>query len=195
MPDAQGPLPMDELTSMPQPAPPSSVPMPLPSDNPVQLSQGQPQHPQSDDTPPGFVNPGQGTEDMDRDGDGALRPTRAGQISEDHQQRAAAGDGGFKLDAEAMRALQPEWEDIARELMDLRDMAVRLGNATPPAQDDASISQIKAVKNHAQACGKISTEMYKYADEYAKSISKAIGKTEAADQAAKDSARNAGRDV
>lgn len=150
----------------------------------------------SSDAPPGYVPPGEGVEDLDPGNVGNNVYKRAAQMMNEADQRATAlNSGGFKLDADAIRALQPDWEDIARELQDLRDNARQLAHVIPPAEDDASLHQIKAVIDHADTCANISNQMYEYAYEYARSLENAVNKLEGSDRTAADAARSAGQDT
>lgn len=145
------------------------------------------------DNPSGFVKPGEGINDL-AGKDHAFR--RAAQRREqlDHRE-AAVSSGGFKLDVESIRELQTDWEDLTRELQDLAYKCARLGMANAPADEKASINQIKAVHEHAKICATIHEQMFQYSYQYATKLRDAVSQIEQSDHAARQSLNEVGRDL
>ena len=141
------------------------------------------------DNPSGYIRPNEG---YDPDGDGVLNPMRAAQVSQNHEVREAAGSGSFALDADAMRALVPRWEGIRGRLRELMNDATLLRGVTKPAEDEASIKQIRAVETHLETYETIIEQQFKYADQYLKALQMAISKYEESEHAAGDAAHKAG---
>lgn len=94
-----------------------------------------------------------------------------------------------------MQALQPEWEAVAEELRELRDMSQRLENLPAPANEDASEGQIEAVRQHARVCAAIHQQMRDYAYDYAKSIGDTIETYANSEGLTQDAVNNVGRDI
>ena len=118
------------------------------------------------------------------------------QIQEQAQQQEALKNGaGFQFDADELRHLKKEWQDLAEELNEISKQARFLGSADPPAQDDASTAQIKAVYQHARICADIHEQMYNYATEYSKRLNDALAKLENSDTTAKNSVDGLAKDV
>lgn len=148
-----------------------------------------------EDNAPGYVPEGHGADELDPDGDGALRPLRVASVLEGHEERVSAGDGGYKLDPEAMRALLPRWKNVADKLEELRLDAEYLLYVSPPAGDEASTRQIEATYQHQHVYASIVSQQHQYAREYVSALERAINEYEQAETAAGDAARGLGGDL
>ncbi len=112
--------------------------------------------------------------------------------AEDAKVNAAAAGGGFHMDIDAMKKLQPQWQSIADKLSDMIAAGGQLRVVPPPAEDPASSMQKKAADMHADAYLKSLRQQYEYAKGYASKLQEAIDKTAAQDQANTDSLRKQG---
>src|SRR5699024_688744 len=118
------------------------------------------------------------------------------QIQEQAQQQEALDNGaGFQFDADELRHLKKEWQDLARELDEIRSSARQLGRAAPPAHEAASKGQIQAVRQHARICAQIHEQMHEYAKQYANRLDDALRDLDESDQTAQEAIRTTGRDM
>ncbi|MGW4394694.1 hypothetical protein ACWEHA_05335 [Amycolatopsis nivea] len=112
--------------------------------------------------------------------------------ADDAKVNAAAAGGGFNMDVDAMRKLQPKWQGIADKLDNMVQAGGQLKVVPPPAQDPASIMQKKAADGHADAYIASLEQQRDYAKGYALKLKDAIAKYEAQDQANTGSLRRQG---
>src|SRR5699024_4690164 len=82
---------------------------------------------------------------------------------------------------------------LAEELNDLRMRTRELGNAGPPAEEEASRGQIKAVYQHAKVCAEIHDQMYEYAHQYKQRLDEALATLQESDQDAQETVHNTGK--
>ncbi|GAA1946333.1 hypothetical protein [Amycolatopsis minnesotensis] len=101
--------------------------------------------------------------------------------------------GGFKMDIDAMRAVKPQWEALRDKLQTLVEQSSGLGQAIPPAQDEASTGQLNAVQKHSGLYSESIGKQLEYARQYAKALDDAIKKTEEQDAAAARAVRKHGK--
>lgn len=194
MPDSAGPLGPADITSTPAQSPPGAPPLPLPTTGDVQVSEGGQEQAV---TPPGYVPPADAVDVIAQTG---IMPGPIGMAASLHRigevaRRVAAGDGGFKLDADEMRALLPQWQEVRDDFSELREAGEGLQEVTEPAGDDGSLLQIAAAGEHQRVYVDIAEQQFRYAEAYVTALEEAIVATEAADEAAGDAARDAGRDL
>ncbi|MFD8494963.1 hypothetical protein [Amycolatopsis sp. NPDC059657] len=116
------------------------------------------------------------------------------QQEQDAAANAAAAGGGYRMDADAMRAILPRWQSIADKLLELSRKGERLLTLRPPAEDEGSTMQIKAARAHAEAYLISVRAQRKYAQNYADALQAAIEKTEQQNQAAADTLNKHKRD-
>ncbi|GAA1023075.1 MULTISPECIES: hypothetical protein [Amycolatopsis] len=112
--------------------------------------------------------------------------------AEDAKVNAAAAGGGFNMDIDAMRKLQPKWQGIADKLSDATQLATQLQAVRKPANDDASGLQKQAADRHAAAYLASLQQQLKYAQGYAVQLKNAIAKYEGQDHANTASLRKQG---
>jgi len=147
------------------------------------------------DNPAGYSDPQQAPSS-----NGAAGPNK-GQLAENsrhieqraEQQEALDSGDGFQFDPDELRELRDEWQDLAEELNDLRMRTRELGNAGPPAEEEASRGQIKAVYQHAKVCAEIHDQMYEYAHQYKQRLDEALAKLQESDQDAQETVHNTGK--
>jgi hypothetical protein len=111
---------------------------------------------------------------------------------EDAAANAAAAGGGFVMDADAMRALHPQWQSIADKLGDAIDLGTQFRYLDKPAEDEGSTLQKQAADAHADAYVANVTAQQKYAQAYADKLKDAIDVYEKQEQAALDAVRQHG---
>ncbi|WP_406640630.1 PE domain-containing protein [Amycolatopsis sp. WGS_07] len=112
--------------------------------------------------------------------------------AEDAKVNAAAAGGGFNMDIDAMRKLQPKWQEIADKLDDMAQAGGQLKIVPPPADDPASTMQKKAADGHADAYVASLQQQRAYAQGYADKLKDAIAKYEKQDHANTTSLRKQG---
>ncbi|WP_275291659.1 hypothetical protein [Amycolatopsis sp. La24] len=112
--------------------------------------------------------------------------------AEDAKVNAAAAGGGFNMDVDAMRKLQPKWQGIADKLSDMVRAGGQLKIVPPPAEDPASKLQKKAADGHADAYVASLQQQWEYAKGYALKLKDAIAKYEGQDHANTSSLRKQG---
>ncbi|MFD2466764.1 hypothetical protein [Amycolatopsis silviterrae] len=112
--------------------------------------------------------------------------------AEDAKVNAAAASGGFNMDIDAMKALQPKWQEIADKLNDMVRVGDQLKVVTQPADDPASTMQKKAADGHADAYVASLSQQQTYAQGYADKLKDAIAKYEKQDHANTNSLRKQG---
>ncbi|EFL04776.1 MULTISPECIES: type VII secretion target [Actinomycetes] len=112
--------------------------------------------------------------------------------AEDAKVNAAAAGGGFNMDIDAMKRLQPKWQEIADKLNDMVRVGDQLKVVPPPADDPASTMQKKAADGHADAYVTSLQQQQAYAQGYADKLRDAIAKYESQDHANTNSLRKQG---
>ena len=112
--------------------------------------------------------------------------------AEDAKVNAAAAGGGFHMDLDAMKRLQPQWQKIADELNEMIRAGKQLKVVPKPADDPASTMQKNAADTHADAYVASLEQQYTYANGYARKLQDAIDKYAAKDQANTDGIRKQG---
>ena len=98
--------------------------------------------------------------------------------AEDAKVNAAAAGGGFNMDVDAMRKLQPKWQGIADKLSDMMRLGDQFKGLPQPADDPASTLQKQAADSHADAYMASLKQQQAYAQGYANQLRDAIAKYE-----------------
>ncbi|MDT8911313.1 hypothetical protein [Amycolatopsis sp. PS_44_ISF1] len=111
---------------------------------------------------------------------------------EDAAANAAAAGGSFVMDADAMRALQPQWQSIADKLGKAVDLGRQLSSVEKPAEDEGSTIQKKAADAHADAYVANVRAQQQYAQAYANRLRDSIAAYEKQEQAARDAVHGQG---
>ncbi|WIY04478.1 hypothetical protein QRX60_11745 [Amycolatopsis mongoliensis] len=100
-----------------------------------------------------------------------------------------AGGQGFAMSSSEMRAMLKNAEDLRISIQQQRDAAQVLSQATPPAQEPASVGAVVG-PNGVNETGRFYQGhldyQYNYLSELIKRLQKALGIVEAADQQAAD---------
>lgn len=112
--------------------------------------------------------------------------------AEDAKVNAAAAGGGFNMDIDAMRKLQPKWQGIADKLSDMMQLGDQFKALPQPAEDPASTLQKKAADSHADAYTASLKQQQIYAQGYANQLKNAIAKYEKQEHANTDGLRKQG---
>src|SRR5699024_726886 len=147
------------------------------------------------DNPAGYTDPQQPSDDLPGPNKGKLAENTRQRQEQADQQEALANGAGFQFDPDELRHLRDEWQDLAKDLDQLRAQTSTLGQANPPADEQASRDQIKAVYQHARVCNDIHNQMYQYARQYADRLDTALNQLHESDAAARDSVRATGREM
>jgi hypothetical protein len=113
--------------------------------------------------------------------------------AQDAAANAAAAGGGFKMDLATMKALAPQWVEIAHMLQDAATQGDQFKFVPQPATDDGSTIQMKAALQHAEAYKTSALAQQKYAANYATALQKAITDYENQEHAAADAVAKHGR--
>lgn len=181
-----------QTTSTDQAAPPPGAPpLPLSSGGPV-VTSGPPASGGGAQLPAGhagYISPEEQTQRNAQVIAGQVMPNPAGimiatqQVAQDLSATAAVAGGGFKMDIDAMRSLQPDWQAIADKLSDMIQKAQLLPHLRQPAEDPGSTLQIQSAKSHAAAYLASLNQQRSYAQGYADQLKKAIDAYEKQDQA------------
>jgi len=147
------------------------------------------------DNPAGYTGPQQPTDNLPGPNKGKLAETTRQHQQQADQQEALANGAGFQFDPDELRHLRDEWQDLTRELLDLQNQATYIGQALPPAEDDASMNQIKATKTHAKLCTEMHEQMYQYAKTYTDRLDEAIKHLKSTDDEAARTIKSTGNNV
>ncbi|RJQ75959.1 hypothetical protein D5S19_30920 [Amycolatopsis panacis] len=102
---------------------------------------------------------------------------------QDVSANAAVAGGRFEMDLDALKALLPEWQEIADKLRRMRERAQPLPGLRQPAKDPGSTVQIRAARSHALAYLASLQQQFVYAQGYVDKLRTAIdnyGKRESA---------------
>lgn len=175
-------------------SPSDAPPLPLPTTGEVTYSDNAPEQPaesgEPDPTQTGYTSPESQAPNILQDL--GILPAPVGMAMTAQQlgegaQRAAAAGSGFEMDVDQMKAVLPKWEDLRDQLQDLANQANQAAVGKPqPAEDDASLTQAKAVLAHAQLYSQNLDQQRAYAEAYVESLQKAIAGVEEQEQSAKD---------
>ena len=121
-----------------------------------------------------------------------MNSTGAKIYQQGQQEDAAAAGDSFVMDADAMRALQPQWQSIADKLGDAIDQGRQLLHLEKPAEDQGSTVKKQATDAHADAYVANVASQQKYAQAYADKLRDSIGAYEKQEQAARDAVHKQG---